>query len=222
MDEMCGACGSALPANAAYCGACGEPANWRDQIDLGGWLRTAPMGKRVLAFGIDIAVVYGAHTAFNVLGMIAGFGLQRDARYVDDYRDCIAAAATAEARADCASELLSHLWGALLVGLIVPFVIAMVYWAGCNVRGVSVGKYAAGIRIVNARGGRPGVGRGIARTLAALLLSSPILLLGYWWAFWQPQRRTWHDMIAGTYAVRVPPSGLAEADATDAATIRAL
>ena len=41
------------------------------------------------------------------------------------------------------------------------------------------------------------------RTLRALVsvFSLHILFLGYLWALWEPQRRTWHDLIAGTRVV---------------------
>jgi uncharacterized RDD family membrane protein YckC len=186
---------------------CGEAVRGEDRLEIDGYsARVAPMGKRVLAFGIDLAVLYGVQTALNVVGLLAGFGFRWDEKRFDDYRACTRAAPTPEARTDCLDDLLPHLPLILLLGFLVPFAIAMVYWAVCNVRGVSIGKWAAGIRVVDARGRRPGVGRGVGRTLAALFLSSPPLWLGYWWAFWQRRHRTWHDMIAGTYVVRVPPT----------------
>lgn len=33
------------------------------------------------------------------------------------------------------------------------------------------------------------------------LISGYALFLGYLWALWEPQRRTWHDLIAGTKVV---------------------
>lgn len=207
MSETCAQCGAALLPDAGYCGSCGEPVQWRDRLQLNGRAtRIAPMGKRVLAFGLDLAVVYGVHTAFNVLGLLTGFGFRPDRQHLDEYRVCVRQATTPDARADCAYDLLPHLWLMLILGVLIPVVIAMAYWCVCNIRGTSIGKYAAGIRIVDARGQRPGVTRGIGRTLAAFFLSTPLLWLGYWWAFWQPQHRTWHDMIAGTYVVRVPPA----------------
>jgi uncharacterized RDD family membrane protein YckC len=35
------------------------------------------------------------------------------------------------------------------------------------------------------------------------LLSGYALFVGYLWALWEPQRRTWHDLIAGTRVVPV-------------------
>lgn len=207
MSPTCTQCGAPLLDNAAYCGSCGEPADWRDRLSLqGNELRIAPMGKRVLAFGIDLAVVYGIQTTLRVAALVVRFPIRPDNGYLEDYRTCLRQATTTDARADCAYDLWPHLWVALILGFLIPFAIGMTYWTVCNVRGTSIGKYAAGIRIVNARGGRPGLGRGLGRTLAALFLSTPLLWLGYWWAFWQRHHRSWHDMIAGTYVVRVPPA----------------
>jgi uncharacterized RDD family membrane protein YckC len=36
----------------------------------------------------------------------------------------------------------------------------------------------------------------------ASLLSALIFALGYFWAWWDPQRQTWHDRIAGTRVVK--------------------
>lgn len=222
--ETCTECGGLLLRNAAFCGSCGEPTDWRARMSLNGQeLRVASLGKRVLAFGIDLAVVYGVYTALRVLGVIAGLGLGTESGQFEEYRLCIRQATTPEARSDCASELFPNLWALIVLGFLVPFAVAMTYWTVCNIRGVSLGKYAAGIRVVNARGGRPGFGRGLVRTFAAFFLSTPLFWLGYWWAFWQRRRRTWHDMIAGTYVVRVPAASRPlEADSSGSQASRAL
>jgi uncharacterized RDD family membrane protein YckC len=103
-------------------------------------------------------------------------------------------------------HFLPHVAPMLLLGLVIPFGIAAVYWSVCNTLGTSIGKRVAGIHIVNAHGGRPGIARGLLRTFVALVLSGPLLDLGYLWAFWQRRRRSWHDIIAGTYVVRILPS----------------
>lgn len=40
----------------------------------------------------------------------------------------------------------------------------------------------------------------LVRALASILSLLPFGL-GYWWAFWDPQRQTWHDKLAGTQVV---------------------
>lgn len=75
------------------------------------------------------------------------------------------------------------------------------YWTVSNALGASPGKLAVGIRIVRQDGRRPGVGRGLARTVVSIA-SAWALGLGYFWAFWDQQRQTWHDKAAGTYVMR--------------------
>jgi uncharacterized RDD family membrane protein YckC len=55
--------------------------------------------------------------------------------------------------------------------------------------------------VVDADGNRPSVGAALIRTLVAYL-SGAVLLLGYLWALWDPRKQTWHDKVAGTFAVK--------------------
>lgn len=69
------------------------------------------------------------------------------------------------------------------------------YW-----NGQTIGKKAAGVRVV-ARGGAPvSVGMAFARS-AMKIVSGAALLLGYLWMLWDPEKQTWHDKVAGTYAI---------------------
>jgi uncharacterized RDD family membrane protein YckC len=67
--------------------------------------------------------------------------------------------------------------------------------------GASLGKRALGIRVLDfERGGRLGYGRAAIRTVAKILSAIPIFL-GYFWMLWDPEKRTWHDKIAGAVVV---------------------
>lgn len=87
------------------------------------------------------------------------------------------------------------------------------FWT-LNATGWSPGKRAVGIRVIAHHGGRPGVLRGLVRTIGAVVSAAP-LGAGYLWAAWDGSRRTWHDRLAGTHVVwveqdmnRPPPVGL--------------
>jgi uncharacterized RDD family membrane protein YckC len=71
-----------------------------------------------------------------------------------------------------------------------------------NSIGVSPGKRMLGVRTVDATGAPPGFRRGLIRTLGSIL-SGSFFGLGYAWAVWDREHRTWHDRIAKTYVVRV-------------------
>lgn len=68
-----------------------------------------------------------------------------------------------------------------------------------NTLGWSPGKRAVRLRLVDAEGRKPDRGRALRRTLIAIF--SVFLQLGYIWAAFDRQTRTWHDRVAGTYVV---------------------
>lgn len=77
-------------------------------------------------------------------------------------------------------------------------------------KGQTYGKHVMRIRVVRDHGGAVGYGRATGRAFARILSAIPFLL-GYLWMLWDPERRTWHDMLAGTRVVRVPGSRLGPA-----------
>jgi uncharacterized RDD family membrane protein YckC len=63
--------------------------------------------------------------------------------------------------------------------------------------GRTLGKMAMGIRVARPDGSP--VDLGIAAARAAMAYVSGLAFgLGYLWAAWDPERRTWHDMVANT------------------------
>jgi uncharacterized RDD family membrane protein YckC len=69
-----------------------------------------------------------------------------------------------------------------------------------NSIGWSPGKRLLGMRTVDAEGAAPGFRRGFRRTIGAVL-SGSLFGLGYAWAVWDREHRTWHDKMAKTYVV---------------------
>lgn len=95
--------------------------------------------------------------------------------------------------------------GAVLVVLVgVPVAAGFWIWNLClrqGRTGRSLGKSAAGIRLVDAVSGRPvGAGRSLLRQLFHYL--DLLCVVGYLWPLWDPQRRTFADMLADTAVVR--------------------
>lgn len=68
--------------------------------------------------------------------------------------------------------------------------------------GRTIGKMVMGIRIANPDGSRISVGTAAVRSGMALI-SGLTLGLGYLWAAWDRENRTWHDSVANTRAFRV-------------------
>ncbi len=68
--------------------------------------------------------------------------------------------------------------------------------------GATIGKRIVGIRIVRAGGDdSPGWGVGFIRTAMAMV-SGAALWVGYLWAAWDGDGKTWHDKVAGTAVVK--------------------
>jgi len=68
--------------------------------------------------------------------------------------------------------------------------------------GQTVGKMVFKIRIVAVGGERVGLGRSALRS-GVSLVSALVAGLGYFWAIWDPEHRTWHDMVAETRPLSV-------------------
>ena len=79
-------------------------------------------------------------------------------------------------------------WGAYHVG----------FWAW---RGTTIGGMVLGIKLVRLDGGPIDFGVALVRALASVFSAVP-LFLGFFWAGWDPEKQSWHDKVAGTYAVR--------------------
>ena len=95
--------------------------------------------------------------------------------------------------------------GSLLVdGILraIPYIGALVSIANLIMyrRGHTIGLRIAGARMVRSNGDLSGFFHTAVRSWAAVLSAIP-LGLGFWWAFWDPWRQTWHDKIMGTYVL---------------------
>jgi len=89
--------------------------------------------------------------------------------------------------------------GQNLLGLVVGLAYS-VYFIGS--RGQTLGKMAAGVKIV--RDGSPApIGYGLAtgRYFAAFLSALPCFL-GYFWPLWDDKNQTFHDKIVSTVSIR--------------------
>lgn len=69
-------------------------------------------------------------------------------------------------------------------------------------KGATWGRKAAGYRVLDARTMQPiGTGRAVGRYFATILSALPCYL-GFLWPLWDSEKRTFHDMIVNTRAVR--------------------
>lgn len=85
-------------------------------------------------------------------------------------------------------------------------------------RGMTLGLKLAEARIVRDNGDVSGFFHTAVRGMAAALSVIP-LGLGFWWAFWDPYRQTWHDKIMRTYVVRNTPALAARRGTSSSAAV---
>lgn len=86
-------------------------------------------------------------------------------------------------------------------GVVIDFLyhwLLIAYWGG-----QTLGKKALGIKITRPDGSPVDLGTAAARS-AMRIVSGLALALGFLWAAWDPEKRTWHDMVADTRAYRAP------------------
>lgn len=102
---------------------------------------------------------------------------------------------------DTAVELPWRAGGGLItVTAVTVLVVGTTYFTlGWWLFGRTVGKLVLGVRVVNARGQRPGFRQSLVRAFGYLL--SSVFLLGFLWIGLTPRRRGWHDHLARTWVV---------------------
>ena len=173
----CPRCGGALADDARFCGRCGAP--------VGAGPRPAKAGA---ARDIRYAGIVRRWVAYALIdGLLAFLVAILGGVAVELALTPLAAEQLAED-----DPLARGVVGVAVVGLYVAY-----YWWG-NATGRSPGKRALGLRVVRAADRRPpGWRRGFVRTLGYALGTIPFSL-GLLWALWDPERRAWHDKLAGT------------------------
>lgn len=85
-----------------------------------------------------------------------------------------------------ASQLVHFIYAWLMIGL---------------VHGQTLGAMAVGVRVARPNGDPVDLGRAAGRAAMAFV-SGVVVGLGYLWAAWDPEKRTWHDMVADTRVYR--------------------
>jgi uncharacterized RDD family membrane protein YckC len=70
-------------------------------------------------------------------------------------------------------------------------------------KGTTIGGVVFGLRIVR-RDGRPiDFAVALLRSLASFF-SALVVFVGFFWAGWNREKQSWHDLIAGTIVIKVP------------------
>ena len=195
--DICTSCGVDLPPEARFCASCGRPAI-RDGSRA--YRRGAVAGKPIAGFGFRVGVYF---VDGIILSTIFGIGSQFLGGALFDGTTEDLDALNARQRAGelvTMSEFVDVLTPALIFYAIYFVLTALLLPWLWNSLGWSPAKRIIGLRIVDSAGNPPGWRRGLGRT-AASFISGIALGLGYIAAAWHPEKRTWHDRIAGTWVV---------------------
>ena len=73
--------------------------------------------------------------------------------------------------------------------------------------GRTLGKWVAGIRVVDSDGNTPGVALAIPREMAGRFVAVVVVGVGLIWIVFDPKHQGWHDKMAGTYVVNDGAAG---------------
>lgn len=98
-------------------------------------------------------------------------------------------------------------FGIIRPGYIDIFIFLAYFIIPTGIFGRTIGKWVAGISVVDEDGNKPGVAIAIPREAVGRFVSIITFGLGLIWVLFDEKRQGWHDKIAGTYVVVIPNSG---------------
>jgi len=148
----------------------------------------APVGRRVVAFALDLVLISILVTPiFFTLALV--FLPDWFAQYV------VACSLTPFSFPDLPVN------GKLIANLISDSVLALYFTGFHAAHGQTPAKALLRLRVVDPSGRKPGLVKTFLRALA-LIFSMSLLFIPFAYAFFNPQRRTLHDVVADTCVVK--------------------
>lgn len=148
----------------------------------------APLWRRLIAFTIDSAVVLGVLYLF-ILAAVATVGHH--------------AAPSKLTGLDAMMANLHTYQSVVLPCAILGVLLATTYCAAfASLRsGRTLGRWAMGLKLVDARGSAPSVTRAVIRAVLAVV-SFGFFLVGFWLALFDRKGQALHDKLTSTFVVR--------------------
>ena len=92
-------------------------------------------------------------------------------------------------------------------GVIDVFIFLAYFIIPTGIFGRTIGKWVAGISVVDEEGNKPGVAVAIPREVVGRFVATITFGIGIIWVLFDRNHQGWHDKMAGTYVVVVPNSG---------------
>jgi uncharacterized RDD family membrane protein YckC len=164
---FCANCGRELSDQALACPNCGHPNEARTNIPEVQFTKAPPGPGTLAGFWRRLAALLIDVILVSIVA--APFGITV---YIG--------AGRLPVKYNPASPVLDFVYSWLMIGL---------------ANGRTVGCMALGVRVASPDGAPLGLGRAAARQAMAIV-SGSVILLGYLWALWDREKRTWHDMVA--------------------------
>jgi uncharacterized RDD family membrane protein YckC len=148
----------------------------------------ASLWRRLLAFAIDAAVVLGVWWLF-LLAASAVIGVQPQPSHLTGI--------------DALMLELHAYQPVMLPGAVLGILLAGSYCAAFAFlrQGRTLGRWALGLRLVDARGSAPTPVRAVVRAVLAVV-SFALFLVGFWIALFDRRGQTLHDKLTATFVVR--------------------
>ena len=187
---FCSNCGRDMPANVQFCPYCGQRSEPRSGICARCGARIRPGDTFCTSCGVSLDPVRVGAPRSAAVGLPAveymGFWVRFAAWIVDFILLFVVQFVVSLTGLAFVSISISLFYGVLFIGL----------------RGQTPGKRVLGIQVVNQQGQVPGIGRAALREIIGKLVSTVVILVGFFWIGWDRNKHGWHDHIAGTYVVR--------------------
>ena len=191
--RYCAECGTPFAPSDRFCRDCGSARSVADPSEAAGPARSRDTPGR--QFGR--AGTSGGTAWYNERG-----GSRAEARgQAVDYSDL--ASWGQRVGAFLLNTLIGVLGSIPAIGFLISLAFLILTWILYR-RGQDVGARLAGVRVVRDTGELAGFFHMWSRNLASILSFLP-LGAGYWTAFFDRNRQTWHDKIMRTYVVRNSP-----------------
>ena len=92
-------------------------------------------------------------------------------------------------------------------GIVDVFIFLTYFIIPTGIYGRTLGKWVAGISVVDEEGNKPGVAVAIPREMVGRFVATITFGIGIIWVVFDKNHQGWHDKMAGTYVVVVPNSG---------------
>jgi len=182
-SEACGSCGIRFDSDERFCGVCGT------QRYQGGLKNSLPGSEQ------------------DGQNLEQGNGVKSDSAVAPNVVHWTGEEKLASSRSRIIGFLVVH---ALGVSQLVPQ-IGILLFLGLNLwnwrlyrRGLDIGAHLAGMRVIRENGELAGFFHMWTRNIVSLL-SFLVVGAGYWTAFSDEHRQTWHDKIMRTYVVTDQP-----------------